>query len=66
MGAEWWPGDWHEFLTRIKETPAAIWALWRDPQTRELMQFYAGLLLVIGLVCGFRFYRAAKRKNASR
>lgn len=60
---EFFPKDWEEFLARVKETPGAIRALWQDPQTHDLMQFYLGILVVLGLVFAFRFYRTAKRKS---
>jgi hypothetical protein len=62
-GQDVFPGDWQEFLARVKETPGAIRALWQDPMTHDLMRYYLGILVVIGLVFAFRFYLAAKRKS---
>jgi len=57
------PHSWQEFVEFVKETLSAILTLWRDPQTRDTMQFYASILLVIGLLYGFRIYRAITRKH---
>ena len=64
MGQDFLPKDWQEFLERVKETPGAIRALWQDPQTHDVMQFYLGILLVIGLVSGFRFYRSFNKRKS--
>jgi len=51
---------------RLHETLSAIKLLWDDPQTHGTMQFYAGILVVMGLVYAFRLYRSATHKRAGR
>ena len=66
MGQDFLPKDWQEFLERVKETPGAIRALWQDPQTHDVMQFYLGILTIAGLAFAFRFYRSIKGKSSGR
>ena len=50
-------------MARVQETLQAIKLLWEDPQTHDTMQFYAGILLVMGLLYAVRIYRSVTRKH---